>query len=81
MHKIAVRDCPYCDSSEVYRSHPKTLVEKASVLFLVRLVRCHGCMRRHYRPLFLPVSEYVNPPLVKKPVQAHAPDSTSERSA
>jgi len=37
----------------VYVSAPKTPWDRISVLFLVRLVRCHSCMRRHFRPIFL----------------------------
>lgn len=80
MRRIGLSDCPYCGSSEVYRSQPKTLLDRACVLFLVQLVRCHECMRRHYRPLFLPTPEYVTPS-TKKPVQTRAEDEERKRSA
>jgi hypothetical protein len=35
-------------------SAPKTLWERIPAVFLLRLVRCHNCKRRHCRPLLLP---------------------------
>jgi hypothetical protein len=79
MHRIGLKDCPYCGSSEVYRSQPKTLAESACIFLLVRLVRCHDCMRRHYRPVFFPAAKHVTP-LAKKPVQIRT-DDKRKRSA
>lgn len=80
MRKIGLNDCPYCASSEVYRSHPKTWSDLASLFFLLGLARCHCCMRRHYRPLFFSAPEYVTPS-AKRPVRTRADDGKRERSA
>jgi hypothetical protein len=53
MRRIGLKNCPYCGSSKIYVSSSDTSLQKASFLFLLRLVRCHVCMRRHFRPLFL----------------------------
>ena len=48
-------NCPYCGKAEeLYTSRPKTWLDKVCQFFFFQLVRCHSCMRRHYRPLFLP---------------------------
>jgi hypothetical protein len=57
MRRIGLKDCPYCGCSKIYATSSTTLWQKISVLFLLRLVRCHVCMRRHYQPVFLPVAE------------------------
>ena len=54
MLRIALESCPYCHRSNVYVSSPKSLWEEAAVLLLLRPVRCHHCMHRFYRPLFVP---------------------------
>jgi hypothetical protein len=51
LRKISLRNCPYCLSSQVYFSRPKRWWEKLPFIFLLQLVRCHNCMRRHYRPI------------------------------
>ena len=58
MRRIGLKNCPYCSSSKVYISAPKTLWEKLPALFLLRLVRCHSCMRRHFRPLLAPLAKH-----------------------
>src|ERR1700730_9483628 len=80
MRRIGLKDCPYCGSTEVYRSQPKTLADSACIFLLVRLVRCHDCMCRHYRPLFLPAYEYVTP-FAKKPIRLRTDDDKLKRSA
>ena len=80
MRRISLTDCPYCGSSNVYRSHAKAWTDLAGLVFLLGLARCHGCMRRHYRPLFLPAPEYVISS-AKKPSQTRTEDETRERSA
>ena len=57
MRRISLKNCPYCGCSKIYVSPSKTLWQKISVVFLLRLVRCHVCMRRHFRPIFLPAAE------------------------
>jgi len=82
MRRIGLKNCPYCGSSKVYISAAKTLWERLPALFLLRLVRCHGCMRRHVRPLLLPApkrpEEYTVP---TKPVEAFSAKKTEKRSA
>jgi hypothetical protein len=56
MRRISLKNCPYCGCSKIYLSASATLWQQMSVLFLLRLVRCHTCMRRHYRPIFLPAA-------------------------
>ncbi len=46
-----LRDCPKCYSREVFQSRYRGL-ERLLTLFLLRPVRCHNCLQRHYRPLF-----------------------------
>jgi hypothetical protein len=79
MHRISFSDCPYCDSTEVYRSRRKTWGDLASLFFLLGIARCHSCMRRHFRPVFLPAPEYI-PPLSKKPIPIRT-DQDRKRSA
>jgi hypothetical protein len=73
MLRIGLNVCPYCSNSKVYRSRPTTWLDRAYVPFVLQLVRCHGCMRQHYRPLFWPAPEFPTPP-AKKPVQTLAED-------
>ncbi len=54
MLRIGKEKCPYCYRSDVYVSNPKSLWEEFAVLLLLRPVRCHNCMHRFYRPLFIP---------------------------
>jgi hypothetical protein len=56
MHRIGLQNCPYCGSLEVYASKPKTIWDRVLAIFLARLVRCHTCMRRHYRPFSFPIA-------------------------
>jgi hypothetical protein len=82
VRRIGLKNCPYCGSSRVYISAPKTLGERLSVLFLLRLVRCHGCMRRHVRPLLLPAPKHPELCAVPiKPVAAVLARKTEKRSA
>lgn len=59
MHRIGLTSCPYCGRSEIYVSDRRTLWQRLSIVFLLRLVRCHVCMRRHYRPIIYPTAKYV----------------------
>lgn len=54
MRRIGLNGRPYCLSFEVYRSQPVTWLDRACAVFLLQLVRCHVCLRQHYRPLHLP---------------------------
>jgi hypothetical protein len=72
--------CPYCgDAGALYLSQPKTWHDEVCSFFFLQAVRCHSCMRRHYRPLFLsPVP--VKPQ--KKTVRTHTDENEKrERSA
>ena len=64
--------CPYCGKAEELRtSRPQTWHDEVCLFFFLQVVRCHSCMRRHYRPLFLlpvPVESE------EKPVNLHAND-------
>ena len=84
MRRISFRDCPYCNSAEVYRSHRKTWGDLAVFLCLLEVARCHGCMRRHLRPVFLPAPKYV-PAIDKakenKTIPIRVDDETWKRSA
>ena len=54
MVRVRLRSCPYChDSSHVYLSAVKTLWDLVAFVFMLRPVRCHSCLGRFYRPLFL----------------------------
>ena len=77
MRRIGPQDCPYCGNTEIYASRPRTWHEVCGFFFL-QVVRCHSCMRRYYRPLFLPP---VPIPPAKKPIQTVANDEQPERSA
>jgi hypothetical protein len=82
MRRIGLNNCPYCGDSEVYVSAPKTFWEKIPVVFLLRLVRCHSCMRRHYRPSLLPAAE--NPAKntsPRKPAEVVSPKKSEKRPA
>jgi hypothetical protein len=69
MRRIGLRKCPYCGEDEIYLSRWKTWREALCSFFLLRVVRCHSCMRRHYRPFFLsPVPAWS----VKRPVGSTA---------
>jgi hypothetical protein len=61
MRRISLKNCPYCGYSEIYISSSTSLWPRISVLFLLRLVRCHVCMRRHYRPIFMPTAKHLVP--------------------
>lgn len=80
MRRIGLQECPYCSSHEVYESQGTTCRGRASGLLLLRVVRCHGCMRRHYGPIWVPALEY--PTLsVKKQAQAVAHEDKQKCSA
>jgi hypothetical protein len=82
MRRIGLKDCPYCGSSKVYISTPKTLWEKLPALFLLQLVRCHACMRRHFRPLLAPAAKHPEVYAVPaKPVEAVSTKKKEKRSA
>lgn len=56
MRRISFKNCPYCGCSKIYTSSTTTPWQTLASLFMLRIVRCHVCMRRHYRPAFLPVA-------------------------
>jgi hypothetical protein len=51
MRSIGLGRCPYCNSDDVYRSRSRSVLDKLAHLVLLRPVRCHGCMRRHFTPI------------------------------
>lgn len=82
MLRIGWKGCPWCGDHEVYRSRiePQTWLDRACVLFLLQLVRCHECESRHYRPLLFPAPEYPRP-IREKCVQTQTHDEKRKRSA
>ena len=47
--------CPHGGKAEeLYTSRPQTWYDEVCLFFFLQVVRRHSCMRRHYRPLFLP---------------------------
>src|ERR1700757_774457 len=63
LRRLGLKHCPYCGDPEVYRSRtePLTWLDRICGFVLLRLVRCHQCELRHYRPIFLPTPEYSHP--------------------
>jgi hypothetical protein len=52
--RIRRNSCPNCSqSSHIYLSRFRTVWEVGALLLLLRPVRCHGCLSRFYRPLFM----------------------------
>jgi hypothetical protein len=52
--KIGRNSCPYCGgTSHIYASRFKNLWEVAAIFLLLRPVRCHDCLSRFYRPIFI----------------------------
>jgi hypothetical protein len=78
MRRIGLRNCPYCGNAEVYTSQPKTWRDEVCRFFFLQVVRCHACMCRHYRPLFLPP---VPTTAATKPIQGVTNEERPERSA
>jgi hypothetical protein len=78
MHRIGLNHCPYCAEVEIYASRPRTWWDEACGFLFLQVVRCHACMRRHYRPLFMPP---VPTTRAKKSSQSIASDEQRERSA
>jgi hypothetical protein len=55
VRRIGLNSCPYCGRTEgLYLSRPKTWRDEVCFFFFLQVVRCHSCMLRHFRPLFLP---------------------------
>jgi hypothetical protein len=76
MRKIGLNGCPYCgNAEELYCSRPQTWHDEVCGFFFLQVVRCHGCMHRHYRPLCLPLVPVWSD---KKPVQTTVPDEQPE---
>ena len=59
MRSIGLGRCPYCSSDEIYRSGTRTIWDRLAFIVLLRPVRCHGCMRRHFTPLIYRTNRYV----------------------
>jgi hypothetical protein len=78
MRRIGLKDCPYCGEAEIYASQVKSWRDEVCCFFFLQVVRCHACLLRHYRPLFLPP---VPISATKKPIQTAANDEQRERSA
>ena len=59
MRLIGLGRCPYCSSDEIYRSVTRTIWDRLAFIVLLRRVRCHRCMRRHFTPLIYPTNRYI----------------------
>jgi hypothetical protein len=66
MRKIGLERCPWCNSTDVYASRPRSLTEVVGTLFLLRPVRCHRCLFRHFRPFFAHTVQYPQETMVSK---------------
>ena len=53
MHSLALNNCPFCEHANIRVSQRKSAWEKIAVVLMIRPVRCHGCMNRFYRPIFV----------------------------
>ena len=72
---------PYCRWRDIYVSDPKTLSEEVATLLLLRPVRCHDCMQRFYRLLFV-ATPLVDAAESRKPVRQVGTDKKdNHRSA
>ena len=71
MRRIGLQSCPYCGKDEIYASRPRTWHDELCCFFFLQVVRCHSCMRRYYRPLFLPPVPTL---AAEKPIQTAALD-------
>jgi hypothetical protein len=78
MRRIGFNNCPYCGKDEIYASRPSSWRDELCGFLFLQVVRCHACMRRHYRPLFLPP---VPTQSARGPVQSVAGDEQQRRSA
>ena len=77
MRRIGFRAAPIAAKmTSTFR--PKTWHDELCCFFLLQVVRCHSCMRRHYRQLFLPP---VPTPPAKRPIQAATNEQQRKRSA
>jgi hypothetical protein len=70
MRRISLKNCPHCGCSTIYVSRSPTVWDRFYVVFLLRLVRCHVCMKRHFRPFFVRTPE--NP--ARDPARRMAPE-------
>lgn len=77
MRRIGLINCPYCSKAEeLYASRPQTWRDEWCLFFFFQVVRCHACMRRHYRPLFLqPVPAWSEP----EPVETMVDEENGSR--
>ena|ERR1700722_1358981 len=78
MRRIGLQDCPYCGEGEIHTSQPKTWRDEVCCFFFLQVVRCHSCMRRHYRPLFFPAAPT---PVTNKAAEIATNDEQHRRSA
>jgi hypothetical protein len=73
MRSIALGRCPHCSSDEIYRSRVRSVSDKLAFLVLLRPVRCHGCMHRHFTPILFRTKHYV--------VGAKPPQNSAHRTS
>ena len=53
MLKLGWKDCPFCQRQNIHVSRPRHVWEELAGFLLLEPVRCHDCMRRFFRPLFI----------------------------
>jgi hypothetical protein len=76
VRRIGLTNCPYCGKDdEIYTSRPQTWHDEVCLFFFLQVVRCHFCMIRHYRPLFLPPV----PVWSEKPVETIGSEDEQQR--
>jgi len=45
--------CGHCGRSDLYNSRRRGVLDRLLALMLLKPVRCHWCLIRQYRPLFV----------------------------
>lgn len=81
LRRISLNSCPYCFSSGVYLSKPGRWWEKMLFVFLLQLMRCHNCMRHHYRPIILVSGPPTNQDDLLRPPHPGRKDKKKQRCA
>jgi hypothetical protein len=75
--RIGFENCPRCYRAEIYASRPRGLWDRILLLASIQPVRCHDCMFRFYRPMFLSGEK----PAPQKRAEVKKPSSNSSVQA
>jgi hypothetical protein len=83
MLKIGWERCPFCSRQDIYISTPRHMWEEVAILALLQPVRCHGCMRRFFRPFFAspPPKMHLRRAASTEPAQKKAPVTGNGKAA